>query len=68
MFLSKVVKVCSKIDDYRRDMQELAMYKGLDHPDVLKLSMKLDKLINIYQEIVMDTRPYNYSLYKRKLH
>jgi hypothetical protein len=65
MFLSKVVKVCSKIDDYRKDMQELAMSKGLDDPEVLKLSMKLDKLINVYQEIITD-KPYYYSIYNRK--
>lgn len=46
-------------------MQELAMSKGLDDPEVLKLSMKLDKLINVYQEITTD-KPYYYSIYKRK--
>jgi hypothetical protein len=51
MLLAKIVKACSKIDDYRKDMHELAMDTGLGNLEVLKISQKLDELINIHQQV-----------------
>lgn len=43
-----VIDIMKCIDNYRMDMYELAMKKGIADPDVIKLSQDLDeKIINI---------------------
>ncbi|MGM0874714.1 MAG: Spo0E family sporulation regulatory protein-aspartic acid phosphatase [Bacillota bacterium] len=45
---SNVIEIMKSIDNYRIDMYELAMKKGIADPDVIKLSQDLDKkIINI---------------------
>lgn len=45
---SNVIDIMKCIDNYRMDMYELAIKKGIADPDVIKLSQDLDeKIINI---------------------
>jgi hypothetical protein len=41
-------KLLIKIELLRHVMQSLGLRKGIDHPDVLLISQKLDMLINEY--------------------
>lgn len=42
MLLTKIAKACSKLEDYREDMNSFAMDKGLQNSEVLKVSQRLD--------------------------
>lgn len=37
------------IESLRKKMIDLGIEKGVDHPEVLKLSKQLDQLLNLYQ-------------------
>lgn len=41
----------SEIEKKRREMEDLALEKGLGSPEVLKVSEELDQLLNQFQKV-----------------
>jgi DNA-binding Lrp family transcriptional regulator len=52
MILKKALELRRSIDRYRRNMNELATNKGISHPEVIRMSQKLDEEIIILQKIL----------------
>jgi hypothetical protein len=63
MILKKVGELSNVIKEYRRNMIDLAAQKGLNHPDVLIISEKLDEKIIILQKILSEE---DSSIYDRE--
>lgn len=56
MILKNVIDLRKNIRKHRQDMYELANYKGIAHPDVIKASQQLDKEIVRLQKIIQEIR------------
>lgn len=58
MVLKNALDLSKSIDDYRKDMYELAKNKGISDPDVIKISHQLDEKITMLQKIILKLAPY----------
>ncbi|WMX58611.1 aspartyl-phosphate phosphatase Spo0E family protein [Peribacillus sp. R9-11] len=47
----RVLALRKSIDEYRQDMFDLAVKKGLTSPEVIKISQKLDSEILLWQKL-----------------
>lgn len=56
MILKNVIDLRKNITKHQEDMHELANYKGIAHPDVIKASQQLDKEIVRLQKIIQEIR------------
>lgn len=54
MILHELVKLTDSMNKLREDMHQLALNKGLTHPEVIMISQGLDELINRYQKIIFN--------------
>ncbi|MBY0122843.1 aspartyl-phosphate phosphatase Spo0E family protein [Bacillus sp. S/N-304-OC-R1] len=45
-----VCKLIKDIEDCRKEMIEMASYSSLTSPQVVDISKKLDKLLNLYEK------------------
>lgn len=52
MILKNALHLRRNIEEYRQNMCELANKKGIDNPEVLKISQELDKKINVMQRLL----------------
>ncbi|OIJ14523.1 hypothetical protein BKP35_06490 [Anaerobacillus arseniciselenatis] len=44
---------CEKIETLRQKMVYVGQTKGIDHPETIRLSQKLDNLLNQYQQKII---------------
>ncbi|MFB9760747.1 aspartyl-phosphate phosphatase Spo0E family protein [Ectobacillus funiculus] len=54
MLLFKLVQTEKRIKEYQQDMYDLAKVRGLNDPQVLSISQKLDKEIVFFQYFAMN--------------
>jgi len=47
----KISNLSRFIEEIRKELNQLANRKALTHPEVIKLSQKLDQLLNEYQNL-----------------
>ncbi|OKL35351.1 aspartyl-phosphate phosphatase Spo0E family protein [Domibacillus mangrovi] len=52
MYLKEILYLTKSIDEDRQVMYELAVNKVLSDPDVVKISQKIDRKIEIVQKIM----------------
>jgi hypothetical protein len=52
MFLKKAIELRKDIDVHRKIMCDIAMTKGINHPDVIKVSQLLDEKIILLQKMI----------------
>lgn len=52
MFLKNAIEMKKDIDEYRQIMYDFAIAKGINHPDVIKISQLLDEKIILLQKII----------------
>ncbi|MEW9673784.1 Spo0E family sporulation regulatory protein-aspartic acid phosphatase [Ammoniphilus sp. 3BR4] len=45
------------IDECRRDMYDLERDKGINHPEVIKISQRLDEKILLIQKMMLERKP-----------
>lgn len=48
----KIETILEEVERLRKLMHEMALYKGISHPEVLHLSQQLDKRLNEYNDII----------------
>lgn len=62
-------KLEEKIEEIRREMEQVAMNQGITHPEVYQLSLQLDQLHNQWQkEYTKKKRETHYYLSGHTLH
>ena len=52
-----------KIERLRQEMHEIALKKGISHPDVLMVSCKLDEALNAFYKMSLAEKDSLYSKY-----
>jgi cupin superfamily acireductone dioxygenase involved in methionine salvage len=65
VILKRALDLRRSIDEYRRNINDLATNKGISNPEVIRLNQELDKKIIILQKMLVEIHSEPSTLFQK---